>query len=55
MFYRYMYAGVHLRGCLFAAAAASVLPLSCNAAMLPDGEETPAEEPAKPATKKGKK
>lgn len=35
-----MYAGVHLRGCLFAAAAASVLPLSCNAAMLPDGEET---------------
>lgn len=40
LFYRYMYAGVHLRGCLFAAAAASVLPLSCNAAMLPDGEET---------------
>ena len=35
-----MSAGVHLRGCLFAAAAASVLPLSCNAAMLPDGEET---------------
>lgn len=35
-----MSAGVHLRGCLCAAAAASVLPLSCNAAMLPDGEET---------------
>ena len=35
-----MSAGVHLRGCLCAVAAASVLPLSCNAAMLPDGEET---------------
>ena len=35
-----MSAGVHLRGCLCAVAVASVLPLSCNAAMLPDGEET---------------
>lgn len=38
--YRYLSAGVALRNIMWLAAAVSILPLSCNAAMLPEEDQT---------------